>query len=45
MIRQLVWHTDAKLLSSGEDKQVKEWRVPTADAEGSTSDLSLEQQL
>ena len=31
LVRHLVWHTDEKLVSSGEDKVVKEWAIERSD--------------
>lgn len=43
MVRHLVWHTDAKLVSNAEDKHVKEWRIELANSDG-PSKLILEQE-
>ena len=31
LVRHFVWHTDEKLVSSGEDKVVKEWAIEQSD--------------
>jgi hypothetical protein len=43
MVRHLVWHTDAKLVSNAEDKHVKEWRIELATKDTPAS-LILEQE-
>lgn len=43
MVRHLVWHTDAKIVSNAEDKHVKEWRIELATS-NSPAKLVLEQQ-
>jgi len=44
LVRHLVWHQDDKLVSSGDDKVVKEWSVQRSASEGGAVTLTLDEQ-